>query len=226
MNPLIQQNTARSVALATELAACQSRSRRNGKVARLPAELRHQINVMLDDGVPYKTIIERLGDAAKHITEHNLSTWRLGGFQDYRKGQLISERARAQTQVAADILRQGAQVNPAELKRVCGELAVLHFVDTLVEHGEQIAHDSLKKNPAKLITLINACCKMADAGIAAEQHKWSLEDSRKTMVGTISTPASPKLQSEGGASPYEDSSPSKVPSTHPHPSEPTATPKM
>jgi len=206
MNPLTEQSTAPAHALSTELAACQSRSRRNGKVARLPAELRHQINLMLDDGVPYKTIIERLGDAGKHLNEDNLSNWRLGGFQDYRKSQLISERARAQTLTAADILRQGGQLNPAELKRVCGELAVLHFVDTLVEHGEQIAHESLKKNPAKLITLINACCKMADASIAAEQHRWLLDDSQKKPVGTTSTPASPQLLSEGGASPSELSS--------------------
>ena len=159
-------------------------NRRNGKVARLPAELRHQINVMLDDGVPYKIIIERLGDAGKHLNEDNLSNWRLGGFQDYQKAQLINERARAQTQAAADLLREGAQVDTAQLKRVCGEIAVLHFLDTLLEHGDQIANEPLKKNPAKLITLINACCKMSDASIAAERHQWLLKDSQPKPVAT------------------------------------------
>jgi len=40
--------------LALQLKACQSKSRRNGKVAHLPLALRVQINHMLDDGVPYK----------------------------------------------------------------------------------------------------------------------------------------------------------------------------
>src|SRR5215469_14560813 len=116
MNPLTQQSTASSVALATELAACHSRSRRNGKVARLPAGLRHQINLMIDDGVPYKTIIERLGDAGKHITEHNLSTWRRGGFQDYRSAQLMNDRARIQTEAATDYLREGTALDQTKLK--------------------------------------------------------------------------------------------------------------
>ena len=211
MNPLAEQSTAPRYALATELQSCQSRSRRNGKVARLPAELRHQINVMLDDGVPYKIIIERLGEAGKHLNEDNLSNWRLGGFQDYRKSQLINERARAQTQAAADLLREGAQVDTAQLKRVCGEIAVLHFLDTLLEHGDQIAQDSLKKNPAKLITLINACCKMADTSIAAEQHQWLLKDSNAGSAGV--SPAHAELSTLNSALSTSEASPSALSAT-------------
>src|SRR5271166_6144938 len=86
--------------LARQLQACQSRSRRNGKVARLPVALREQINLMLDDGVPYKVIIEKLGPAGQHLNEDNLSNWRLGGYQDYLKAQAINDRARIQTEAA------------------------------------------------------------------------------------------------------------------------------
>ena len=41
-----------------------------------------------------------------------------------------------------------------------------------MDHGDQLAQDSLKRNPAKMITLINACCNMAIAGIAIDEHKW------------------------------------------------------
>ncbi len=47
---------------------------------------------------------------------------------------------------------------------------MLQYMDTLLDHGEQIAHESLKKNPAKMITLINACCNMSNATIAIEKH--------------------------------------------------------
>ena len=39
--------------LNQQLQSCQSNCRRNGKVARLPLALRHEINRMLDDGVEY-----------------------------------------------------------------------------------------------------------------------------------------------------------------------------
>ena len=91
--------------LRLQLKACQSKSRRNGKVARLPLPLREQINHMLDDGVPYKAIIEKLGEAGKHLNEDSISNWRLGGYQDYLKAQLINDRARTQTEAAADVLR-------------------------------------------------------------------------------------------------------------------------
>jgi len=159
--------------LVSELRACQSKSRRNGKVARLPAELRNQINQMLDDGIPYKTIIERLGDAARHINEDNISNWRLGGYQDYLKGQAINERACCQTEAAADLIREQGHLDPAQLRRVCTEIATLHYMETLLQHGEQLAMDSLKKNPAKMITLCNTLCNMANTGLSYDKLRHS-----------------------------------------------------
>jgi len=168
MNPL-QFNLTR------ELQACHSQSRRNGKVARLPAELRDQINRLLDDGIPYKTIIEKLGEPGKHLNEDNISNWRLGGFQDYLNAQAINDRARAQTEAAADVIRETGHTDPSLLKRVCQEIALVQYIDTLLEHGDQIAHDSLKKNPSKMITLMNAICNLSNSGLALEKRKLRIE---------------------------------------------------
>jgi hypothetical protein len=159
--------------LSLQLRACQSNSRRNGKVARLPAELREQINQMLDDGVPYKKIIENLGEAGKHINEDNISNWRLGGFQDYLKAQMINDRARVQMEAAADVARETDRLDLAKLRRTCGEMAMLQYLETIMNHGERLAAESLQKNPAKLITLLNASSKMATANIAIEKHNKS-----------------------------------------------------
>ena len=56
---------------------------------------------MLDDGVPYKTIIEKLGEPVKHLNKDSISNWRLGGYQDHLKAVLINDRARAQTERVA-----------------------------------------------------------------------------------------------------------------------------
>src|SRR5882672_8393379 len=146
--------------LNLQLKACQSRSRRNGKVARLPSALREQINHMLDDGVPYKAIIE-----------DNISNWRLGGHQDYLNTLQINDRARTQTEAAADVLRETGHLGPAKLQQVCQEIALLQYRRTLMDHGDQLAQDSLKKNPAKMITLMNACCNLANSGLAIDKQK-------------------------------------------------------
>ena len=111
--------------LALQLKACQSKSRRNGKVARLPSALREQINQMIDDGVPYKAIIERLGEAGKHLNDDNIGNWRLGGYQDYLNTLQINDRARTQTEAAADVIRDNGHLGPAKLQQVCREIALL-----------------------------------------------------------------------------------------------------
>src|SRR5438132_12752809 len=114
--------------LRLQLKACQSKSRRNGKVARLPLALREQINRMLDDGVPYKKIIAKLGEAGKHLNEDNISNWRLGGYQDQLKAQVINERARIQIEAAADVARDSGQLDPLKLQQACSEMALLNYL--------------------------------------------------------------------------------------------------
>src|SRR5436190_15919063 len=177
--------------LSRQLQACQSKSRRNGKVARLPAELREQINRMIEDGVLYKVIIEKLGEAGKHLNEDNLSNWRLGGHQDYLNTLQLNDRARTQTEAAADVLRDTGQLGPAKLQQVCEEIALLQYLRTLMDHGDQLAQDSLKRNPAKMITLMNACSNMANAGLAIDKFKQG-----KEVIPAASLPASAALNSE------------------------------
>jgi hypothetical protein len=157
--------------LALQLKACQSDSRRNGKVARLPSTLRQQINQMLDDGVPYKKIIESLGEAGKHLNDDNISNWRLGGYQDHLNAQIINDRARAQIETAGEVVKELGPPNLAKLKQVTGEIALLQYFRALMQHGDLLTVNSLKKNPAKIITLMNACCNSAAIGLAVEKSR-------------------------------------------------------
>ena len=64
---------------------------RNGKVARLPEATRNQINHMLEDGFPYRTILAKLRESSAvlpyPISEMNISNWFRGGYQDWRRQQ-------------------------------------------------------------------------------------------------------------------------------------------
>jgi len=73
---------------------------RNGKVARLPEPTRNAINAMLEDGLPYRAILERLqhpnGPPLQNsslpplpypLSEMNLSNWYRGGYRDWLRNK-------------------------------------------------------------------------------------------------------------------------------------------
>jgi hypothetical protein len=68
---------------------------RNGKIARLPFEIREELNNRLLENVPVKDIlvwlnadptVRKVMDAlfdGRHITEQNVSEWRQGGYEEW-----------------------------------------------------------------------------------------------------------------------------------------------
>ena len=91
MNTSTESPTMTSPEL-TLLPTAESEHRSNGKIARLPKVLRDQVNQMLDDGVPYKAIIEKLEQSVDpplpyKLLEMNISRWKDNGYQRYLRHQ-------------------------------------------------------------------------------------------------------------------------------------------
>src|SRR6267154_3104363 len=85
------------------IGAPHSNCRRNGNVARLPKAVRDQINAMIQDGVPYAAVIERLGEAGKGLGISNLSRWKDGGYRDWLLEQNWLADIRARQESASDL---------------------------------------------------------------------------------------------------------------------------
>jgi len=76
---------------------------RTGKIARLPAALRGEINRRLEDGQKSKTILPWLNALSEvkavvdaefqgnFITKHNLSEWKTGGYAAWAEGRRLRE---------------------------------------------------------------------------------------------------------------------------------------
>ncbi len=76
---------------------------RVGKIARLPRDIREQLNCRLEDGVPGVEIVAWLNASrevrkvlktlfdGRPINEQNLSDWKQGGFLDWQKQQEFRE---------------------------------------------------------------------------------------------------------------------------------------
>jgi hypothetical protein len=127
---------------------------RKGKIARLPQDLREELNLKLDNNEPGPAILEWLNGLEetqailnewfdrRPVSEQNLSEWRQGGFQDWLQLQ--------------------------EARRVA---------DTLREHGDAIgdsaAEEALSQSVSTILTVEFAVQSRARLDSAPdEEQKW------------------------------------------------------
>src|SRR5215467_13465393 len=96
----------------------------NGKIARLPNDLRHQLNSLLRDGFTYKQIIAQLGAPVKHLTPRNLTSWRKNGYKRWLEEQSRIDRIRHFANVALQIAKEheGAVIHQANLQTAASQI--------------------------------------------------------------------------------------------------------
>jgi len=87
-------------------------NRRTGKIARLPHDLRLQVNGWLLDGVASREIIKRLVDAGVDgVNEVNITNWYQGGFQEWLSNQdkisALQTRREAALEMVKELKRDG-----------------------------------------------------------------------------------------------------------------------
>jgi hypothetical protein len=102
---------------------------RVGKVARLPAGVREEINRRLYDGQTGKQIIRWLkiapGDAAGYpdISDSNITQWRQGGYQEWLKSEAQVERTRERAELSMRLAKAaGGSLAQSILARIAGDI--------------------------------------------------------------------------------------------------------
>jgi len=98
---------------------------RVGKIARLPASVREEINRRIYDGQKGNQITSWL-KAHKHaddISDSNLTQWRQGGYQDWLANEAQVERTRQRAELALRLAKAaGGSVSQSILARIAGSL--------------------------------------------------------------------------------------------------------
>jgi hypothetical protein len=104
---------------------------RNGKIARLPRDIRNQLNRRLQDGEPGSRLVEWLNSlpeaqkilaedfGGRQISEQNVSSWKLAGYQEW----LAQQESLAQARELA--------ANAGELAEAAGGLLTDHLAAVL-----------------------------------------------------------------------------------------------
>ena len=147
------------------LPPADSDHRGNGKIARLPKILRDQVNHMLDDGVPYKAIIEKLEQSTDpplpyKLLEINISRWKDNGYQKYLRHQEWRDQLR--------ILRE----NGSEMSELADGPK---FQETLVQIAlteifRVLQQGELKPDSLNYIRLFNALARLNREALSLRKY--------------------------------------------------------
>ena len=156
---------------------------RNGKIARLPATLRHQLNERLDnaeEGPELLGWLNALPEVQQVLQEHfqgvpiskqNLSEWRQGGFQEWLLRRELCAQAENLAETGADMREQQPHTDLAD---AAAALLALRFGNLLAQWNGQ-ADDAVQTQAR----LLNGLCK----GVVSLQK--SVHQARKDRVAAI-----------------------------------------
>ncbi len=158
------------------------RRRRTGKIASLPNPIREHINRMLQDGVPYRVIIEKLHDPGApalpyEISEHNISEWKDGGYQDWLKDQFWQEEMRDRQQAFSGLLANGDAIQLPEGGLQLAAIGLCELLRDLSELG-----DGQKKDPDQCVRLSHALARVSRSILQLQQYRGACTRARAALV--------------------------------------------
>ncbi len=179
---------------------------RNGKIARLPRQLREELNRRLDDGEQGKQLVAWLNGLPEvqamlksdfqgmAINEQNLCEWKQGGFHDWRRHQESLEMARAAQEDAKAL---AAETGPTPLTDLlAGQLALLlaKAIRGLESDGE-----FTQETRRELVTLMREWKELRAGDHEAARLKMTQEDWRKARANVEAEEARAAEEAEENA---------------------------
>ena len=167
--------------------------RRNGKIARLPNEVRETVNQMLEDGMTYPKIVEHLaGLGHKDISEMAVSRWYAGGFQDWLREQKQVEVMKVEAEFAESVMAQNPEspVQEAGIKILGTQLfGMLSKFDLAKLRAEMEEGD-----PKTYMDMLKAFVLVNRRSLELQKFKAKVEKQRETLEQELS-------RGEGGIRP-------------------------
>ena len=142
--------------------------RRKGKIARLPKDLRDQVNNGLLNGERYEDIITALGDSGKGITKVNLHNWSTGGYQDWLKEQRLLDECRMRHELTLDFARENHGTDGIQAAH---NITIELICRAVAEFGPDTLKDAFQKNPLNLLRAIMALSRLTSGSLKFHKHQ-------------------------------------------------------
>ena len=152
-------------------------NRRNGKIARLPNDVREVVNQMIRDGAEYSEIVEELRVLGhEDIRPRNVSRWYQGGYQDWLKEQNQLEELKREKEFAARFLKEnaGSSMHEAAL-----QLMTLQMFRLLQRFDMEGLEEGLEATPQNYSGLLRAFTQVSRRATEYERLKLSTATQNK-----------------------------------------------
>jgi len=140
---------------------------RNGKIAKLPRELRDLLNQMLADGATGAVIIDKLAERGISLNHENISNWKHGGYQDWVLEQEWIAESNLQRESASELLDSGDET---KFQQAVIQLAITQIFQALKK-------GKLNDDPSNYTRLLNALSRLArEAFVMKKYHDFCLRE--------------------------------------------------
>ena len=151
--------------------------RRIGKIARLPADIREQVNEMLDDGLEYNRIIDWLTEQGHPgIVPKNLSNWKDGGYEDWLNHCQRLAELEVKSGYAIEVAQQA---DPAKFQNATVNLTCLQFFEMLNRFDPLRLAAAVNLRPEKYPALINSLARFTREFVGLKRFHEELTEKAK-----------------------------------------------
>jgi len=154
--------------LPTATRALERHRRPTGKIAHLPIPIREQLNVLLRDGLTYREVILKLGDAGKELNLSNLKRWHAGPHQRWLEDRVWIDEMSGRVDFARNILEVSGSPKSHEASLI---IAVKQMYDLLASFDPATFKERLGEEPANYSRMLNALSKLAEVGLRYDQER-------------------------------------------------------
>jgi hypothetical protein len=154
----------------------------NGKIARLPKDLRDRVNTMIRDNIPYATIIETLGKSVRHITERNFTNWKNHGYKQWleQQEQIDLMQKSSNLAIAAATSNKAMVVHQASLHLVATQLK-----EALTDLNTESIREALQADPDNFAKIVNALARLSEGGLRFERYHAELAEKKRELAKHI-----------------------------------------
>ena len=167
---------------------------RQGKVARLPLEVREKLNFLLLDGAAYSKAIKALGEEGAGLTEDHITSWKQGGgYKDWLTEQQDREDMHLSEEYTMQLVKEndGTTLNEATIKMATGQIR-----QALRASGQIVLKTALEDNSDNYMRLLNALARLTTGAIHCQHHRVRDEERKANLEKANADPGSLSITPE------------------------------
>ena len=200
---------------------------RNGKIARIPLEIREQLNCRLADGEPGIRLVEWLNSnpdvmkimaeqfEGRPITENNLSEWRAGGYEEWLTLSAFLDETRVLSENAGQVAATGISSDHLHIVLLAHHARLLRNLETMPENEFQTRLNTVRKLTASIMNMRRDELQRARLELQRERLEFLRE--KESMKSKVSSKGAASTSAHARPAPVETARPATSGPASSHP---------